>query len=52
MCSAGGFRVELQINSLRRLDADNELITRNVFEDALGDVLELDADLNLRLVEG
>ena len=48
----GGLRVEFQVDGLRRLDADHELVARNVLEDALGDILELDADLSLLLVEG
>lgn len=45
-------RVHLEIDSLRRLDADNKFITSDVPEDTGGDVLELYANFNLRFVQG
>lgn len=44
-------RVQLEVDGLGRLDADDELVAGDVLEDALRDVLELDPDLDLRLVE-
>ncbi len=44
--------VQLQVDRLVWLDADDELIARDILEDALCDFLELDADLHLALVEG
>ena len=44
-------RVDLEVDGLGGLNADNKLVTGDVLENALRDVLELDPDLNLRLVE-
>ena len=48
---AGGLGVELEIHGLGRLDTEDELVAGDVLEDALRDVLELNADLNLGLVQ-
>ena len=47
----GGLRVELQVNGFGRLNSHDELITADVGEDALCDVLELDPDIDLGFVE-
>ena len=44
-------RVQLEVDRLRGLDADHELIARDVLEDALRDVLELDPDFDLGLIQ-
>lgn len=44
--------IHFEINCLRRLNADDELIARYVLEYSLCDVLELDANLDLSLVQG
>jgi len=43
--------VQFQVDRFRRLDADNELVARDIFKDALGDILELDADFDFGLIE-
>ena len=48
---AGCLRVELEVDCLGGLDTDDELVARDVLEDTLRDVLELNADLNLGLVQ-
>lgn len=48
---AGCLRVQLEVHGLGWLDAQHELVARDVLENPLRDVLELDADLDLRLVE-
>ena len=48
----GRLRVQLEVDRLRGLDADHELVARDVLEDALRDVLELDAHFDLGLVQG
>ncbi len=45
-------RVHLDVHALVRLHADDELVPRDVLEDARRDILELDAHLGLLLVEG
>lgn len=44
-------RVQLEVDGLAGLDADDELVARDILEDALRDVLVLYPDLYLRLVE-
>jgi hypothetical protein len=44
--------VHLQVNRLGGLDADDELVARDVFEDTLSDVLELDTNFHLGFVQG
>lgn len=44
-------RVHLDVHTLVGLDAHDELVPRDVLEDARGDILELDSDLGLLLVE-
>lgn len=46
------FGVELQVDRLGGLEADDKLVAGNVLEDALGDVLELDADFDFGFVQG
>lgn len=45
-------RVQLQVHGLRGLNTDDEFVARDVLEDALRDILELNPDLHLGLVEG
>ena len=47
----GRLRVELQVHGFGRLDTEDELVTRDVLEDALCNVLELDPDLDLGFVQ-
>jgi hypothetical protein len=49
---AGEFGVHLDVDALVGLDAYDEFVSRDVLEDAGGDVLELDADFGLLFVEG
>ena len=49
---AGRLGVQLEVHGLGRLDAQNELVARDVFEDALRDVLELDPHFHFGLVQG
>ena len=46
------FRVHLDVDGFVGLDADDEFVAGDVFEDARGDVAELDADFGLLFVEG
>lgn len=48
---AGQLGVHLDIDTLIWLDAHDQLVARNVLEDARGDILELDSDLRLLLVK-
>lgn len=48
----GKLVVELDVDGLVGLDAENQLVANDVREDTRGDVLELDTDLNLALIEG
>lgn len=48
----GQLGVHLYVYRLVGLHANNQLIARNVLEDAAGNVLELDTDFGLLLVEG
>ena len=48
---AGRLRVQLEVHRLGGLDAEHELVPGDVLEDTLRDVLELDADLDLGLVQ-
>lgn len=48
----GRLGVHLEVHRLRRLYADDELVARDVLEDALRHVLELDADFDFGLVQG
>lgn len=48
----GSLGVELEVNGLRGLDAEDKLVAGDVLEDTLGDILELYADLDLRFVQG
>lgn len=48
---AGELVVELEVDGLVGLDAEDEFVARNVGEDTRGDVLELHTDLDLGLVE-
>ena len=45
------FCVQFQIHRLRWLNANHELVSRNVFEDSRSDILELDSDLDLGLIQ-
>lgn len=44
-------RVHLQVDGLRGLDANDEFVSSNVFEDTLSDILELYANLDFGLVQ-
>ncbi len=44
-------RVQLEVNGLRGLDAHHELVARDILEDTLRHVLELDPDLDLGFVQ-
>ena len=44
-------RVQLEVNGFRRLNTHNEFISGNILEDTLGDILELNTDLDLGLVD-
>lgn len=44
--------VHFNINALIWLDANDELVSRDVLEDTTGDVLELDSNFGLLLVQG
>lgn len=44
--------VHLDVHGLVGLDADNELVARDVLENSGGNVTELDTDLGLLLVQG
>ena len=48
---AGQLGIHLHVDGLGWLDSEHELVPRDVVEDALRGVLELDADLDLALVE-
>jgi len=48
---AGRFCVQFEVHRLRWLDTNHELVSGNVFEDTLSDILELNSDLNLGLVQ-
>lgn len=43
--------VHLQVHGFGGLDSDHKLVARNVLEDTLCDVLELDANFNLGFVK-
>lgn len=45
-------RVHLNVHGLVGLNTDDELVARNVLEDARSHVAELDTDLGLLLIEG
>lgn len=47
----GRLRVELEVDGLAGLDADDKLVARDILENALRDVLVLYPDLYLCLVE-
>jgi len=49
---AGQLRIHLDVDRFVGLDSDDELVARDVFEDAGCDVLELDADFGLLFIEG
>ena len=49
---AGRLGVQLEVHGLGGLDAQDELVARDVLEDALRDVLELDAHFHFGLVQG
>jgi len=44
--------VKLQIDGFRRLDTNDKLVARNVFENALRHIFELDTDFDFCFVEG
>ena len=44
-------RVQLEVNGFRRLNTHNEFISGNILEDTLGDILELNTDLDLGLID-
>ena len=44
------FCVQFEVHRLRWLDTNHELVSGNIFEDTLSDVLELNSDLDLGLV--
>ena len=44
--------VHLQVHRLGGLDAEDELVARDVLEDTLSDVLELDPHFDLGFVQG
>lgn len=48
----GQLGVHLDIHRLVGLDADDQLVARNILENARGDITELNADLGLLLVQG
>lgn len=48
---AGELRVHLDVDTLVGLDTDDQLVARDVLENARGDILELDADLGLLFVQ-
>lgn len=43
--------VELEVHSFSRLDAHDELVPADILEDALGDVFELNTDLDLGFIQ-
>ena len=45
------FCVQFEVHRLRWLDTNHELVSGNVFEDTLSDILELNSDLDLGLVQ-
>ena len=47
---AGHLGVHLEVHGLGRLDAQDEFVARDVLEDALRDVLELDSHFHFGLV--
>ena len=49
---AGCLGIHLQVHGLGGLDAEDELVARDVFEDTLTDVLELDPHFHLGFVQG
>ncbi len=49
---SGKLRVHLDVNRLVRLDSDNQLVARDVLEDAGGYITELNADFGLLLIQG
>lgn len=49
---AGRLGVHLEVHGLGGLDAQNELVARDVLEDPLRDVLELDPHFHFGLVQG
>lgn len=48
---AGGLSVELEVHRFGRLDPDDKLVPRDVLEDTLRHILELDPDLDLGFVQ-
>jgi len=48
----GQLRVHLDVHGFVGLDAEDELVTWDVLENARGYILELDANLDLGLIEG
>lgn len=48
----GELGVHLDVDGFVGLNTDDELVTRNVLEDARGNVAELDTDLRLLFVQG
>ena len=43
--------VQLEVNGFRRLNTHDEFISGNILEDTLGDILELNTDLDLGLID-
>lgn len=48
---SGRLGIKFQVDRFRGLDSNDKLVSRNILEDSLCDVLELNSDLNLGLVQ-